>query len=333
MKISINSIDIPSTDHLSLAYFPITEFERNKACHFCDTDFVPVIKVTNKFGQSGLETGLCSGCGAVSKNNSLSATKFSEHFQKNWLLEHSSKIKLDPMVYEKVQGFISPKNPKVLDIGCGNGSYLSAFVEAGYECFGVEPSVHRSNEAKSALKNIHNMEGEAFLKDTNEFFDLIYLHDVLQFTENPLDMISLAVSQLNPNGKIWWKLGVFYKRSNIIQFGHFSVLRNYFNLYSLLPHLQKLGLRVVTYKERPFEILLDKTDRTGFTNPSAKKWSLKDIEKFSKDSIKYYRSKYLGPQNISYLNRNFNISLVADSKPFTHIEMNHDSEELPVLFK
>ena len=55
----------------------------------------------------------------------------------------------------------------MLDIGCGNGSYLMAFKDGLYD-FGVEPSRLR-HLAEIVLPNIFNMTGESFGKYKRKF--------------------------------------------------------------------------------------------------------------------------------------------------------------------
>ena len=287
----------------------------------------------NKLEEIGLETGICSKCGAVSRTNSLSDIVMSRHFENDWLVRHSKAPKRDDLVYEKISSFLSFKEGRVLDIGCGNGSYLMAFKDAGFTTFGVEPSRLRASQAEIVLPNIFNMTGEEFLANTNENFEVAYLFDVMQFTRDPLTLISQVSKKLSSGGLLWWKFGKFFKRSNILQFGHYAVLQNYFNLATIKPHLISLGLEIVSHNEEPFELLLRKVEKPSEPNHSIGQWTISDMEKYAKQSIGYLRAKYLGKSSVSYLNREFRYKFLSEDKNFKCIEFVHDGLGLPVLLK
>ena len=334
MEISVSKIQLPKNDHLTLKYFPVSDFIQNDLCRFCTSKMHAFVKVLNKHGEPGLVTSICEKCGSVARTNNLSENAMNKHFADDWLVNHAGEPSEDPTILNKLSLVKHKRRGKILDVGCGNGSYLLAFKNAGYTTFGVEPSVIRSSQAMKCIgADIHNMTGEEYLQYTDEKFDFIYLFDVLQFTHNPLELLKLASTRLEDNGLVWWKFGKFFKRSNILQFGHYAVLRNYFNLYTIGFHLEELGLELISFSEEPFEIMLRKTKSSKHLSHSVRKWTIKDMEKFSKKSISYWKSKILGTSTVSYLNRQFEIKLMKSDREFRCLRIFHQTEDLPLLLK
>ena len=66
MRLKIKSITLANNDHMSMKCFQSSEFESNPNCRFCGEILHPFIRVLNKLEEIGLETGICSKCGAVS---------------------------------------------------------------------------------------------------------------------------------------------------------------------------------------------------------------------------------------------------------------------------
>ena len=334
MDIYLDKIVLPVNDHLKVKYFLPSDYVRDDYCKFCQDKMHPFIKIFNNKGEVGLVTSICKKCGAVTRTNTLSRDAFERHFKDDWLANHAGKPLEDKLILNKLCEIKHKRGGTVLDIGCGNGSYLLAFKNAGYATYGVEPSLIRSSQASKCIgSNIYNTTGEKFLQETDRQFDFIYLFDMLQFTENPIALIHLASSRLSEGGIIWWKFGKFFKRSNILQFGHYAVLQNYFNLYTLAQHLSDLGLEIIMASEEPFEIMLRKSTTAEYSNHSVKKWVISDMERYAKKSIGYWKSKIFGKNKVSYLNRNFEFRFTSENKEFECLHVFHSTEKIPVLLK
>jgi 2-polyprenyl-3-methyl-5-hydroxy-6-metoxy-1,4-benzoquinol methylase len=100
--------------------------------------------------------------------------------------------------------FIPASIKKVLDVGCGSGSFGSALKNIYHcEAWGIEPNQEAANIAKGKLDKVIN---HSFSKDLPELagekFDAILFNDVLEHLVNPKDVLLSCKRFLNPNGHI-----------------------------------------------------------------------------------------------------------------------------------
>jgi len=75
------------------------------------------------------------------------------------------------------------KKSKILDLGCGYGSFLYFLKTNGYQnVTGIDLSAEEINICKKYFKSYHFYEEDIlnFIKITNEKFDVIYLSHVLE---------------------------------------------------------------------------------------------------------------------------------------------------------
>jgi 2-polyprenyl-3-methyl-5-hydroxy-6-metoxy-1,4-benzoquinol methylase len=90
---------------------------------------------------------------------------------------------------------------RVLDVGCGSGLFLLAMREQGWRGLGVEPHTAAAQFARTALQlDVHN--GDIFLVEEAEAFDLITLWDVLEHTPSPTEVLGHAHYLLKPGGRV-----------------------------------------------------------------------------------------------------------------------------------
>ena len=87
---------------------------------------------------------------------------------------------------------------KCLDVGCGNGEFLSAAQEAGYKSFGIDIS---PAAVKHCLKRgLEAQQGDFTKFSPKEPFDLITMWDVIEHLPEPRKFIAQAYSLLKPGG-------------------------------------------------------------------------------------------------------------------------------------
>lgn len=104
---------------------------------------------------------------------------------------------------------------RILDIGCGGGSFLAVCRELGARVQGVEPSSEGAATCRAA--NVPVFEGSLtlFLQQNDEKFDLITANHVVEHHPNPPEFISEMRSILMPEGTIWISVpnaGCFFSR-------------------------------------------------------------------------------------------------------------------------
>ena len=121
--------------------------------------------------------------------------------------------------------FIEEKFPvkpgmRVLEIGCGEGGVLKAFINKGCEGVGVELDAPRIDDAKKFLpedvatgkikfvvKDIYQVDVE---KDFNGFFDIIVLKDVIEHIHDQPKLIGWMKNFLKPGGIVFFGFPPWY---------------------------------------------------------------------------------------------------------------------------
>jgi SAM-dependent methyltransferase len=261
---------------------------------------------------------------------------FFKHFSSKWLIGRDEQIKKNDYVYSKLKDHL-PKSGRILDLGCGLGSNLLAFKDAGYDVYGVDPSKHRSEIGMKIMPNIITGTAEEYLSKSNIKFDAIYLFDVLQFVKDPYKLLSMSINSLVDGGKLFFKIGIYHHRSNFCQFSHFGVLRSYINMYSIKDKFNEWGVEPVYYQKEPFEIILSKSNnnlswRENIGN-KIKKLDMYDIEVFAKKTLNYFRLKFFRKTKLKYLNRATHLELIKPIEKILPIKFRHHTNNLPIIFK
>lgn len=145
-------------------------------------------------------------CGLVFSSPTMSNEKISEFYEKS-LCTYEDQIPYLIKTYFKLIENIKddlPKNPRVLEVGCGNGFFMKELMEAGFtkNVFGVEPSIKMALQADSYLRKrikIDLFKSSLFPKDS---FDLICCFHTLDHMIDPNEFIKGAWSLLKKNGYI-----------------------------------------------------------------------------------------------------------------------------------
>jgi 2-polyprenyl-3-methyl-5-hydroxy-6-metoxy-1,4-benzoquinol methylase len=100
-----------------------------------------------------------------------------------------------------------PPNALVVDIGCGNGSFLSLLQDRGWHLYGSDYSssgieIARANypNIKFSLANAESMPEE--LASRAGQFDLVLNTEVIEHVYNPRGLLKTCHSLLKPNGTL-----------------------------------------------------------------------------------------------------------------------------------
>ncbi len=116
-----------------------------------------------------------------------------------------------------------PRKPgRLLDVGCGNGTFMLRAKEAGWDVEGIEPDLTAAQQATSAGLCIHAMLPQSF--EPAKQYDRVTLSHVIEHVHDPLELFEKCFQMLIPNGEIWLSL------PNIAGFGHRLYGRNWFAL-------------------------------------------------------------------------------------------------------
>lgn len=172
--------------------------------------------------------------------------------------------------------FIEEKFPvkagmRVLEIGCGEGGVLKAFINKGCEGVGVELDAPRIDDAKKFLpediaagrlqfvvKDIYEVDVE---RDFNRLFDIIILKDVIEHIHDQAKLIGWMKNFLRPQGIVFFGFPPWYMPFG----GHQQMCRS---RISKLPYIHLLPRGIYRWilkkKKEPVESLMEIRD-TGIS--------------------------------------------------------------------
>ena len=146
----------------------------------------------------------CVRCGLVFSSPIISPEKIST-FYKGSSCNYKDQIPYLIKTYFKIIIDIKnglPKNPKVLEVGCGNGFFLKALVDLGFtkNVFGIEPSSKMVLEANPSLKDKIKMNVFKSNLFPNNSFDLILCFHTLDHMLDPNEFLEEAYALLKKDG-------------------------------------------------------------------------------------------------------------------------------------
>tara|TARA_Y100000768_G_scaffold302319_1_gene236169 strand:- start:8258 stop:9226 length:969 start_codon:yes stop_codon:yes gene_type:complete len=120
------------------------------------------------------------------------------------LVKKGKKIRkeiLEERKYLQIKQFLSKKTPKLLDIGCGSGTFLDICKQNGWHVEGVDPSptVKQTVFENYSIK-VH--QGDFNQMKFNKSFDVITLWGVLEHVADPIAMMKRVKASLKRNGMV-----------------------------------------------------------------------------------------------------------------------------------
>lgn len=100
-----------------------------------------------------------------------------------------------------VRAVVPLEGRRILDVGCGIGTYVRKFREFSDEVYGVDIDPERVAEASRTLPNIQVAPAED-LPFPDDFFDVVFLHEVIEHVQDDRLAIREATRVTRPNGAI-----------------------------------------------------------------------------------------------------------------------------------
>ena len=170
------------------------------------------------------------------------------HVDKKWYFEMQT-LNAEKYVIPFIEEtrIIEPSS-HVLEVGCGEGGVLLAFIKKGCQGVGVDLDRARVDMAKVNLeKEIQEGKAEFYSEDIyhydfeekfKERFDLIVLKDVIEHIPNQENIMLQLKKYLKPNGAIYFGFPPF----NMPFGGHQQITSN--KLFSKLPYVHLLPMEI-----------------------------------------------------------------------------------------
>lgn len=167
------------------------------------------------------------------------------------------------------------KHGKLLDIGCGNGTFLKWYKDHGWDVYGVEVSRKAIEICKQqGIKVFYGELLDAHLG--NETFDVVTLMQVLEHFPNPSAILKEISRILKMDGYAIIAVpnfGGFDRKVLKSNWGHLDVPRHlyHFELETLNKLLRNCGLRIQKVKAKIFDSFsmkrnLNRIRRESFVN-------------------------------------------------------------------
>lgn len=152
--------------------------------------------------------------------------------------------------YLSHQNLIPPK--KILDVGCGSGSFIKYLEKMGFEVWGIDIDSNSINVAKNKLylKNVYDFSIDEFLDyaiQNNLKFDIITFFEVLEHQPDPVNFLNKISKLLADCGVI---AGSVPNRDRL--FAEFTRKRNTKSDYDFPPH------HFLWFSKKSLKFLLDK---------------------------------------------------------------------------
>ncbi|MBC8197421.1 MAG: class I SAM-dependent methyltransferase [Candidatus Marinimicrobia bacterium] len=103
-------------------------------------------------------------------------------------------------------------NSKVLDVGCGDGGFLTAFSNISKKCDGIEIKEFNWNEKKSPQFIIGDITSKSIKNKLKNKYDILILRDVIEHIklENKLNFINSIKNYMNDNSRLLITFPPFY---------------------------------------------------------------------------------------------------------------------------
>ncbi|MBM2810688.1 MAG: hypothetical protein HW416_1447 [Chloroflexi bacterium] len=100
-----------------------------------------------------------------------------------------------------IRRYVPLEGRRILDVGCGIGTYVTRFREFSDDVYGVDIDEDKVTMASRRLKNIFHAPAEK-LPFADNSFDVVMLHEVIEHVEDDRESIREAVRCLRPGGQV-----------------------------------------------------------------------------------------------------------------------------------
>ena len=178
-----------------------------------------------------------------------SESLWQEQMSRVFLIEGARKIE----ELQKEGKIKLPKNPKLLDVGCGMGFFLELMAKEGWQVQGVEPAPDAVRHGRDKLK-LEIFEGKLSEAPFKGPYDAVTLWYVMEHVPNPHEILQKVSGLLRPGGLLIIRvpnqnapIDAWLSRLGLGQFFLMNPPRHLFD-YSpktLTALVQKYGLRMM----------------------------------------------------------------------------------------
>lgn len=179
-------------------------------CNLCGSKIVDTLSLKDKNGDY-LRTVICKKCGLIWSDPRPAEEEIKNFYSKQYRKEYKGITKPKKKhVYRDAREAMKRYNyfkeiisrgDSLLDIGAGTGVFIYTMRQLGLNAKGIEPD---ENHARYAREKIQVPVTTEFAQDidTEESFDIVTLHHVLEHMTNPLWELKKISAILKENGHL-----------------------------------------------------------------------------------------------------------------------------------
>lgn len=241
---------------LSTRYLPgiikAADVVEQTTCPVCtSTRLVLVSRLLNRDGTAIIKRALCDECDHQFFSSAPSRPWFEQFYANQWDTTKTPPKTIPSFNYGPISDIILPfidtPHPNILDLGCGYGSALKHFHSLGYErLFGIEPSQHRVNTARSLGFPIIQGSAEALNMDSfgGARMDVMFSWHAFEHMTDPAKVISNAADLLNDGGLLFIAVPNVDAEHTLMQ-AHFLAHIHSFSMTSLATLFRRGGFELL----------------------------------------------------------------------------------------
>ncbi len=177
-------------------------------CRLCGSD-----RLRYAFSRGALRLEQCEDCDLLFQNPQPSDAELAKIYSEHYSLSGDSpedramtarmKRGTAELYLEILRGYTGGPRGALLEVGCGDGDFLAAAHDAGYDITGLEISAFAAAAAEGKVSS-----GRVHCGDLSDFsprrrFDVCVLSDVIEHTRDPLAVLARVRELLVPGGALF----------------------------------------------------------------------------------------------------------------------------------
>lgn len=143
----------------------------------------------------------------------------------------------------------------LLDVGAGDGTFVSVAAESGWRCVGVDPAAQAREFAPSQSGGTATLlRGTLDALDPQRRFDVVSMWDVIEHLDDPEPVLSACADRLDADGMLVIETGNFQSEARLragkTWWGYAADHRWYFSPPNLVRLLKRFGFAHVAHGNR-----------------------------------------------------------------------------------